>query len=137
MPSLDYLLRRFLATYIAHVKGVLGYHLACVIQGALTLQGLLADKLKQAIPLFFSNSLRISLTRQLYTNIYLLLVSHYYTTLIVTNTIVLRKSNKDNYIESKSYRLIALLSIIGKALETIVIKRLSEYVEKYNLLLLK
>ena len=47
--------------------------------------------------------------------------------------IILRKSSKDNYIESKSYRLIALLNIIRKALKTIIIKRLSDYIEKYNL----
>ena len=52
----------------------------------------------------------------------------------IANTIILRKSGKDDYSESKSYRLIALLSTIGKTLKAIVTKRLSDYAEKHNLL---
>ena len=55
----------------------------------------------------------------------------------IANMIVLRKPGKDNYLELKSYRLIALLSTIGKTLKTIIVKRLSDYVEKYNLLFLE
>ena len=52
----------------------------------------------------------------------------------IANTIVLRKPGKDNYSKPKSYRLIVLLSIIGKALEAIVAKRLSDCAEEHNLL---
>lgn len=52
----------------------------------------------------------------------------------VANTIVLRKPGKDDYSEPKSYRPIALLSTLGKALETVVAKRLSDYAEEHNLL---
>ncbi len=50
------------------------------------------------------------------------------------NTIVLRKPKKDDYSEPKSYRPIALLSTLGKALETVVAKRLSDCAENNNLL---
>ena len=50
------------------------------------------------------------------------------------NTIVLRKLGKNNYFKPKSYRLIALLSTIGKALKAVIVKRLSDYVKEYNLL---
>ena len=52
----------------------------------------------------------------------------------VANTIVLRKPGKDDYSEPKSYRLIALLSTLGKALEAVVARRLSDYIEERNLL---
>lgn len=48
--------------------------------------------------------------------------------------IILRKPDKKDYFEPKSYRLIALLSIIGKALKAIVARRLSDYAEKHDLL---
>ncbi len=41
-----------------------------------------------------------------------------------TQTIVLRKSKKSDYINLKTYRLIALLDIMSKALKSIMIKRL-------------
>ncbi len=44
-------------------------------------------------------------------------------------TIVLRKSKKSDYIDSKMYRLIALLDIMSKTLESIMIKRLSDIVD--------
>lgn len=50
------------------------------------------------------------------------------------NTIVLRKPQKDDYSEPKSYRPIALLSTLGKALEAVVAKRLSDFAEDYQLL---
>jgi hypothetical protein len=50
------------------------------------------------------------------------------------NTVVLKKSKKSNYLQLKSYRLIALLDTLSKAFETIVIRCLSDYAEKHNLL---
>jgi len=51
-----------------------------------------------------------------------------------TQTIVLRKLKKSNYINSKMYRLIALLDIMSKALKSIMIKRLSDIVETHRML---
>ena len=51
-----------------------------------------------------------------------------------TQTIVLRKLKKSDYINSKTYRLIALLDIISKALKSIMIKRLSDIVETHCML---
>ncbi len=51
-----------------------------------------------------------------------------------TQTIVLRKSKKSDYIDSKTYRLIALLDIMSKALKSIMIKRLSDIVETHCML---
>ena len=51
-----------------------------------------------------------------------------------TQTIVLRKSKKSDYIDSKMYRLIALLDIMSKALKLIMIKRLSDIVETHHML---
>ena len=42
---------------------------------------------------------------------------------------MLRKSKKKNYFESKSYRLIALLSTLKKILKTVIARRLSDCVE--------
>ena len=50
------------------------------------------------------------------------------------NTIVLRKPKKEDYSEPKSYRPIALLSTLRKALETMVAKRFSDCAEANNLL---
>ncbi len=51
-----------------------------------------------------------------------------------TQTIVLRKSKKSDYIDSKMYRLIALLNIMSKALKSIMIKRLSDIIETHHML---
>jgi len=51
-----------------------------------------------------------------------------------TQTIVLHKSKKSDYIDSKMYRLIALLNIMSKALKSIMIKRLSDIVEIHHML---
>ncbi len=51
-----------------------------------------------------------------------------------TQTIVLCKSKKSDYIDSKTYRLIALLNIMSKALKSIMIKRLSDIVETHYML---
>jgi ribonuclease HI len=49
-------------------------------------------------------------------------------------TVVLRKPGKADYTDPKSYRPIALLSTIGKALEAILANRISYLVEKNRLL---
>ncbi len=51
-----------------------------------------------------------------------------------TQTIVLRKSKKSDYIDSKTYQFIALLNIISKALKSIMIKRLSDIVKTHCML---
>ncbi len=51
-----------------------------------------------------------------------------------SQTIVLRKSKKSDYINSKTYRFIALLDIMSKALKSIMIKRLSDIAETHHML---
>ncbi len=51
-----------------------------------------------------------------------------------TQMIVLCKSKKSNYINSKMYWFIALLNIMSKALKLIMIKRLSNIVETHYML---
>ena len=51
-----------------------------------------------------------------------------------SNTVVLRKPGKGDYTNPKNYRPIALLSAIGKALESIIASRISYLVEQYALL---
>jgi len=51
-----------------------------------------------------------------------------------TQTIVLCKLKKSNYIDSKMYWLIALLDIMSKALKSIMIKRLSDIVKTHHML---
>ena len=51
-----------------------------------------------------------------------------------TQTIVLCKSKKSDYIDSKMYWFIALLDIMSKALKSIMIKRLSDIVETHHML---
>jgi len=50
------------------------------------------------------------------------------------NTIVLRKPNKPNYSSPKAYRSIALLNILGKALESIIANKLSILAEANGML---
>ncbi len=50
------------------------------------------------------------------------------------NTIILRKPKKENYFESKSYKLIALLSILEKALKIVITRRLNNCVKDNSLL---
>ncbi len=52
-----------------------------------------------------------------------------------TQTIVLCKSKKSDYIDSKTYQLIALLDIMNKALKSIMIKRLNNITEIHHMLL--
>jgi len=49
-------------------------------------------------------------------------------------TVVLRKPDKDDYTQPKSYRPIALLNTLGKALEAIVASRLAYLADTYHLL---
>jgi hypothetical protein len=49
-------------------------------------------------------------------------------------TVVLRKPGKDDYTQPKSYRPIALLSTLGKALEGIILNRLAYLADTYQLL---
>ncbi len=49
-------------------------------------------------------------------------------------TIVLCKSKKSDYIDLKTYRLIALLDIMSKTLKSIMIKRLSDITEIHHML---
>ena len=51
-----------------------------------------------------------------------------------TVTVVLRKPGKEDYSQPKSYRPIALLSTLGKALEAIVANRLAYLADTYQLL---
>lgn len=51
-----------------------------------------------------------------------------------STTVVIRKEGKESYQNAKSYRPIALLNTIGKALESILASRISYCVEAYNLL---
>jgi hypothetical protein len=49
-------------------------------------------------------------------------------------TVLLRKSKKENYSDSKVYRLIILLNTLEKALETVVAERIRFAAETYTLL---
>jgi hypothetical protein len=49
-------------------------------------------------------------------------------------TVVLRKPGKDDYTQPKSYRPIALLNTLGKALEAVVANRLTYLADVYHLL---
>ncbi|KAI3528548.1 zinc knuckle, partial [Colletotrichum filicis] len=49
--------------------------------------------------------------------------------------IVLKKLSKDNYIVPKVYRLIALLNIVSKIINIIIVRRLSYFIKIYKLLL--
>jgi ribonuclease HI len=51
-----------------------------------------------------------------------------------TITVALRKPGKDDYTQPKSYRPIALLNTLGKALEAIVASRLTYLADTYHLL---
>ena len=51
-----------------------------------------------------------------------------------TQMIVLCKSKKSDYTDSKAYRLIALLDIMSKVLKSIMIKRLSNIIEIHHML---
>ena len=50
------------------------------------------------------------------------------------NTVVLRKPKKNDYTDSKAYRPIALLNTIGKALESVVARKLIDVAKANHLL---
>ncbi len=61
-------------------------------------------------------------------------VGHHPTQFKEANTVILKKPAKKDYSEPKSYRPIALLDTLGKALETVVSRKLSDLAEKHHLL---
>ena len=52
----------------------------------------------------------------------------------LANTLILKKSDKNDYIEVKTYRLIALLNTVKKALKAIMTRRLSTFAETHDML---
>ncbi len=54
-----------------------------------------------------------------------------------TNIIMLRKSKKKNYFESKLYKSITLLNILRKILKIVITCRLNNYVKDNSLFLLE
>ena len=50
------------------------------------------------------------------------------------NTVVLRKFKKNDYINLKAYKPIALLNTIKKALESVVVKKLTDVAKANHLL---
>ena len=61
-------------------------------------------------------------------------VGYYPTQFQEANTVILKKPAKKDYLEPKLYRLITLLDTLGKALETVVLRKLSDLTEKHHLL---
>jgi predicted RNA binding protein with dsRBD fold (UPF0201 family) len=51
-----------------------------------------------------------------------------------THIIFLKKSNKNNYTNFKTYRFIALFNILDKTLKSIIVKRISNFAETHKLL---
>ncbi|KAI7765540.1 hypothetical protein LZL87_007291 [Fusarium oxysporum] len=54
---------------------------------------------------------------------------------LYTRIILLKKPGKDDYMIAKAWRLISLLAMLGKVLESVVAERISYAVETYGLLL--
>jgi len=52
------------------------------------------------------------------------------------NIVILKKLVKKDYSELKLYRLITLLDILRKALKIVILRKFSDLIEKYYLLLL-
>lgn len=52
----------------------------------------------------------------------------------VAETVALRKPGKEDYTQVKSYRPVALLNTLGKVLEKMIARRLSELVGRFSLL---
>jgi hypothetical protein len=61
-------------------------------------------------------------------------LGHFPKSLKKARTIVIRKPNKDSYQEAGSWRPIALLSTIGKIVETLTAKKIRAVAEKHNLI---
>jgi hypothetical protein len=51
------------------------------------------------------------------------------------NIIILKKSNKSNYTDFKTYKLIALLNTIDKTLEFIIARKINTFAETHEMLL--
>jgi hypothetical protein len=51
-----------------------------------------------------------------------------------THIISLKKSNKSNYTNLKTYKFIALFNILDKTLKSIIVKRINNFAETHNLL---
>ncbi len=51
-----------------------------------------------------------------------------------THIIFLKKSNKNNYTDLKTYRFIALFNTLDKTLKSIIVKRISNFAETHKLL---
>ncbi len=86
-----------------------------------------------------SNRILKALTEKLFsllTSLFRACVEHDYHSLCFreVNIIALKKSNKSNYTDFKTYRLIALLNTIDKALESIIARRISTLAETHEML---
>jgi hypothetical protein len=70
------------------------------------------------------------------TNFFRVCVEHDYHSLCFreVNIIILKKSNKNNYINFKTYRFIALLNTIDKAFEFIIVRRINTFTKTYEML---
>jgi hypothetical protein len=70
------------------------------------------------------------------TNLFRACVEHDYHLLCFreANIIILKKSNKSNYTDFKSYRLIALLNTIDKAFESIIARKINTFTEIHEML---
>ncbi len=102
-----------------------------------TIRWVKADKVSSASNIS-NRALQASLTEliSVLTSLFNACVTHKYHSkqFKKTQTIVLRKLKKSDYIDSKTYQLIALLNIMSKALKSIMIKRLSDIVETHHML---
>jgi hypothetical protein len=61
-------------------------------------------------------------------------LSIYFTTFKRAITVLLRKLKKENYLNPKAYRLIALFNILKKVLKTVIAERIRFAAETYTLL---
>ncbi len=70
------------------------------------------------------------------TNLFRACVEHDYHSLCFreANIIILKKSNKSNYTDFKTYKFIALLNTIDKAFESIIAQRISTFAETHDML---
>jgi hypothetical protein len=87
-----------------------------------------------------SNRILKALTEKLlslFTSLFRACAEHDYHSLCFreANIIILKKSNKNNYTDFKTYRFIALLNTIDKAFEFIIARRISTFAETHEMLL--
>ena len=64
-----------------------------------------------------------------------LILEYHFQTFRKTRTLTLRKSNKLDYSSFKIYRSIILFNIMNKTLESIITRRITYLIERYNVLL--